>query len=134
VRLLLASAALLAACGPSSEAVEREKVLHAIEALRAAPPEPPERRRDLLMALEREPASSPGAARARGACASAYRLLLDGTALEKTVQLALEKDEPPTAALAQKLIDAEAKIKKSKQLMLDCEEAVADLRLSAEKR
>jgi hypothetical protein len=132
--LVIALAVIAAGCGPNVEAVEREQVVQAIDALRDAPAEPLERRKDLLGKLERTPASVQDAVRARGACASAYRLLVEGTELRKKVQAALEKEEEPTAALAQQVILAEAKIKKSNQLMPECDEAAAELRLAARKK
>lgn len=122
---------LLAACGPSPEAVERDRVARSIDALRDAPSDALEQRRKLLEDLERQPTSFPPAERAKRDCAAAYRLLLDGTALEKKVEAALHKDEPPTAAVARDLIDAEAKIRKSAALMPDCQGSLAELRRPA---
>src|SRR5262249_47052188 len=119
----------LLGCGPKEDAAERARVLHAIDALRDAPSDALEQRRKLLDDLARQAVTTPETTRARATCAAAYRYLLDGTELEKKVEAALRKDEPPTPAVAQDLIDAEAKIRKSRDLMPECEEAIGHLRL-----
>jgi hypothetical protein len=117
-----------AACGPSPEAVERDRTLRAIDVLRDAPTEAHGPRRRLLQDLEGLNVTLPAAARARDACASAYRLLLDGRELERRVAAALQREAPPGAAVVQDLLDAEAKISGSAALMPDCDRTVAELR------
>jgi len=124
--------ALLAGCGPSAEDREAAAVARAADALREAPEATAEQRRALLADLERTPAAAAPAARARDACALAYRLLLDGTALEAKVRAALARTHTgagaPGASVLLDLSAAEAKIEESAAAMPDCERALADLR------
>jgi hypothetical protein len=119
-----------AACGPSPEQVERERVLHALDALRDSPAADRPGRRKLIADLETQSAVVPAAARARDTCALAYKLLLEGTELQESVRGSLEKGEP-TAELGARLLAAQAKIQQSGTVMADCERAAADLRLPA---
>lgn len=119
---------IAAACGPSAEEREAAAVLRAADVLRDAPAEAAARRRELLAELERAPTASARAARARDACAKAYRTLLDGAALEAKVRAALSGAAAPTPADLGDLLEAEAKIKESAAAMPDCEAALADLR------
>ena len=121
---------LLAACGPSAEAIERDRVLHAIDELRDAPSDNLEARRKLVAALRGQPAVVPAIVRARDTCVTAYRLLIDGSELQSSVRSDLARGavDPDLAA---RLLDAEAKIKQSATVMPDCERAIADLRLPA---
>lgn len=121
-------ALLLTACGPSPEAVERGRILVAIDRVRDAPAGEIAGRRQLVDDLQRTPAVVPEVARARDTCAAAYRLLLDGTELQNEVRADLEKGSPGPA-LAARLLEAEADIKQSDTVMPDCERAVAGLRL-----
>jgi hypothetical protein len=104
-------------------------VLHALDALRDAPGDALAARRKLLADLETTPATAPSAVRARDACAAAYRLLLDGTELERGLQAELAGDGGAAASLVPRLLEAERKIKQSGTLMPDCEQASAELRL-----
>lgn len=124
----LALALVAAACGPSAEEREAAAVLRAADVLRDAPAEAGARRRELLAELERAPAASPRAARARDACVKAYRALLDGAALEAKVRAALSGTAAPSPADLANLLEAEAKIKESAAAMPDCEAGLADLR------
>ena len=131
-RLRPAAVALIAitgaACGPSAEEREAAAVLRAVDVLRDAPAEPAARRRELLEELARAPAADPRAARARDECAKAYRLLLDGTALEAKVRAALADPAAVTPGVLGQLVEAEAKVKESAAAMPGCDTAVADLR------
>jgi hypothetical protein len=125
----LAAALALAACGPSPEAVERERILRAADALRDAPgPVASAPRRRLLEELERQPASAPSAARARDACASAYRHLFDGDDITLEIQRAVDRGEAERPDLPRKLQEAEAALAQARAQMPGCEQALADLR------
>jgi hypothetical protein len=126
----LAVAALLAvvACGPSAEKLEAERVLRAIDVLRDAPSEPSAAREALVTALEREQATFPAAVRARDTCAKAYRLLIEGKALQAKVGKGLSEPGGATADVLRDFLAAESKITESAATMPQCDEAVADLR------
>ena len=132
-RRVVAALALLTqvtqvACGPSPEALERGRVLVAIDRVRDAPVGEITGRRQLIADLERTPAVVPDVVRARDTCVTAYRLLIDGTVLHSGVRAELEKGEP-SATLLTRLLEAESRIKESSVVMPDCERAVAGLRL-----
>lgn len=116
------------ACGPSPEAVERGRILVAIDRVRDAPAGEIVGRRKLVVDLQQTPAVVPEIVRARDTCATAYRLLLDGTELQNGVRAELEKGDPGPA-LATRLLEAESRIKQSDTVMPDCERAIAGLRL-----
>lgn len=118
----------LCACGPSPEAIERARVLAALDRLRDAPAGASVARRQLLADLAQTPAVVPEVARARDTCAAAYRALLDGTEIQSSVRAALDKGEP-SPALAARLLEAESRIKQSDTVMPDCERAIVGLRL-----
>ena len=122
------AALLLCACGPSPEAIERGRVLVAIDRVRDAPAGEIPVRRKLVADLEQMVAVVPDVIRARDTCVIAYRLLIDGTELQNGVRAELEKGEP-SPAIAARLVEAEAKIKQSDTVMPDCERAIASLRL-----
>jgi len=119
---------LVAGCGPSQEKVEADRVLHAINKLRDSPPESLSGREALLTELERTPATSPPAIKARDACAHAYRLLVDGKKLSERVAKQLADPKTLTLEVGRDLADAETKIAESAASMPACETAVADLR------
>jgi hypothetical protein len=104
-------------------------VLHALDALRDAPGDALAARRTLLTDLEATAATAPSAVRARDTCAAAYRLLLEGTELQRGVRAELEGDGGAAATLVPRLLEAETKIKQSGARMADCEQASAELRL-----
>ena len=122
------ASATLVGCGPSPESLERARVLVALDRLRDAPAGEITVRRALIADLAQTPAVVPDAVRARDTCATAYRLLIDGTELQNGVRAELEKGEP-SPAIAARLVEAEAKIKQSDTVMPDCERAIASLRL-----
>ncbi|AKT36196.1 hypothetical protein [Chondromyces crocatus] len=129
MRLTLPHVVLLAAaCGPGADKVEAAAVLHAANVLRDAPSEPASARLGHLESLERAPATTPHAARARDACAHAYRLLLEGNALEAKVRAAIATPSGLTPDILRDLGTAEDKIKESTTAMPTCDEALADLR------
>ncbi len=123
-----ALALALAACGPSPESLERVRILVAIDRVRDAPAGEITARRQLVVDLAQAAAVVPEVVRARDTCATAYRLLLDGTELQNGVRAELEKGDPQPS-LAARLLEAESKIKQSNTVMPDCERAIADLRL-----
>jgi hypothetical protein len=129
VRLAAWLACLGLSCGRPTEAAERDRVLHALDALRDAPSDALPMRRRLLANVEAVPATVPGVVQARDICALSYRLLLDGTEIELGVQAELAGDAGAAAALLGRVIEAERKIKQSGTLMPDCEQAIAELRL-----
>jgi hypothetical protein len=122
------AALALAACGPSPEAIERGRVLVAIDRVRDAPAGEIVNRRQLIADLRQTPALVAEVARARDTCATAYSLLLDGTELQSGVRAELEKGDP-SPSLAARLLEAESRIKQSDTVMPDCERAIAGLRL-----
>lgn len=115
-------------CSRSPEAVERARLLAAVDALRDAPAADARRRRGLLEALERQPAVAPVAQGVRDACAAAYRPLLDGTELTEELRRAVARGDSPAPELPQKLHQAEAEVARARTLMAGCERALADLR------
>jgi hypothetical protein len=120
--------AFAAACGPSQEKIEADRVLHAINKLRDSPSEHLTGREALVTELERVSATSPPAVKARDACAHAYRLLVDGKKLSERVAKQLADPKTVTLEAARDLADAESKILESAAAMPTCETAVADLR------
>ena len=82
----------------------------------------------LVEALEKEPAEGALAKAARDACAKAYRLLEEATALEASTRAALEKPDVIAEALVADVVLAEKKVKESAASMPACEEAQANLR------
>lgn len=121
-------AIVLAACAPSPEALERGRVLVAIDRVRDAPAGEITVRRQLVIDLEHTAAVVPDVVRARDTCVTAYRLLIDGTVLQNGVRAELEKGEP-SPTLVTRLLEAESRIKQSDVVMPDCERAIAGLRL-----
>ena len=119
---------LLGACGPSPEAIERGRVLVALDRVRDAPAGEIPIRRKLIADLDQMVAVVPDVIRARDTCVTAYRLLIDGTEIQNGVRAELEKGEP-SPALAARLLEAESRIKQSQIVMPDCERAIAGLRL-----
>ncbi len=130
VRSALAALALVteAGCAPSPEALERGRVLVAIDRVRDAPPGEITGRRQLIVDLEHTVAMAPDAVRARDTCVTAYRLLIDGTEMQSQVRAELEQGEPSSTLVA-RLLAAESHIKESSVVMPDCERAIAGLRL-----
>jgi hypothetical protein len=126
---ILALALLAKGCARPEEAAERERVLHALDALRDAPGDALEARRKLLAEVSAATATAPGVVRARDTCALSYRLLLEGTEIQRGVKAELAKGGGEPSALLPRLVDAERKIKQSGTLMPDCEQAIAELRL-----
>jgi hypothetical protein len=118
----------LLGCDRSPEAVERARVLAAIDALRDAPGADTRRRRALLEAVEREPASAPAAVAARDACAATYRHLLDGEDLAVEMRRAIERGEGARPELPGQLHEVEAHATEARRLMPGCESALAALR------
>lgn len=123
-----AAALALVACGPSPEAIERARILVAIDRVRDAPAGEVVARRKLVADLQQTPAVVPEIVRARDTCATAYRLLFDGIELHNRVRAEF-KAEDPGPSLAARLLEAESKIKQSGTVMPDCERAIAGLRL-----
>ncbi|EYF06330.1 hypothetical protein [Chondromyces apiculatus] len=118
---------LTAGCGPSPEKREAAAVLHAIDVLRDAPAEPASGRVAHLQQLEQVSASDPRSARARDDCVKAYRLLLEGNALEAKVRGALADPSGLTPEILRDLGAAEDKIEESTAAMPACDTALADL-------
>jgi hypothetical protein len=127
-RLLGAFVLAAAACGPSAEDVERDRIVRAVDALRDAPGGAVEARRRLLDELERQPAAAHPAALARDTCASAYRHMLDADAATLDIQRTIEAGEAARPDLPSRLAEAEANVAQAKELMPPCERALADLR------
>jgi hypothetical protein len=119
---------VLCGCGPSKEKLEAERVLRAIDVLRDSPPEPLAAREALIVELEKQQASHPLAIEARDKCARAYRLLIEGKALQAKVGTWLNKPGGETAEVLRDFLAAEAKVKESAEAMPDCSEAAANLR------
>ena len=120
---------LLSGCGPSEEALEAARVARAIDAVRDAPNDPVENRKQLLQKLEAEPAKGALAIAAREACVKAYRPFVEGQELEAHVRTKLsgppeELDPSVLAALA----GAEAKLGEAKAAMPECDRALHELK------
>ncbi|MEO7330873.1 MAG: hypothetical protein ABI193_20025 [Minicystis sp.] len=128
VAALLLSFSSLPGCARREDALERDAVLHALDALRDAPSTDLPRRRGLLHALEHTAATRPEVVRARDTCVAAYRPLLDGTELQEGIRTELAKADPAPTLIA-RLLEAEAKIKQSATVMPDCERAIVALRI-----
>jgi len=122
--------ALLGGCGHSPEAIERERFLPVLDALRDAPKGEIAERTRLLGELERLSLETPLAVRARDACVKAYRPLLEALELERAVKQGLEGASPPDPMLLSRITTAEAKVEQSSLAMPGCEQAVAALRLT----
>lgn len=121
----------LSGCGPSEEQLERARVLRAIDVLREAPSEPASAREALLADLEKMQVKGEAAARARDACARAYRLLIEGKALQVRVEEQLKTPSGATVDTLRDLAQAESKIDESKARMQDCTSDAAALRREA---
>ena len=100
----------LTACAPSPEALERGRVLVAIDRVRDAPAGEITGRRQLIADLEHTAAMVPDVVRARDTCVTAYRLLIDGTEMQSQVRAELDKGEP-SSTLVVRLLEAESRIK-----------------------
>lgn len=123
----------LAACGPSPEQLEAERTLRAIDKLRNAPSEPIEARMELLKQLEKEPAQTQEAKRARDACVKAYSHMLEGQTLKRRVSEALKDPSKLGADTVRDLGEAESQIKSSIEFMPECSEATFQLRRPRER-
>ena len=112
------------ACGPSAEALERGRIVAAIEALRNAPAKDHSRRIGLADQLSHEAANTPEAIRARDACAKAYRLLAESNLAEAAAEKAIGTAEPGQAARGLAALDeAQKKLDASRSEMSTCSEA-----------
>lgn len=120
-----------AACGASAEEQEAERLLVAIERLRAAPASPTEDRTPLVDALAAASATTPAALAARDACVRAYRALEEANAAERRARKALEIVAQGAPLGAEVLADvslAEGRLTESREAMPTCEAAQAALR------
>ncbi len=113
----------------SASAVEERAVITAIEQLRDAPAEDLEGRKRLIDVLEKKPAPTPEAERARDSCASAYRLLVEGKEGVASVQRWLGRPSEAPKTLLADLAAAEEKLEQSEEALPSCEKAAAELRL-----
>ena len=126
---LLALMTLVPACDRTPDVAERRRVVAAIDAVRDAPRQDSFRRRKLLDDLVGQPATVPEAIRARDACGSTYRLLLDGDDIAFALQSALARGGSPLArSLGGDLREAEDKITRARAAMPECELAGDALR------
>lgn len=117
-----------AACGPSPEQLEAQRVLRSIDNLRNAPSEPLEARLELIKKLEHEPVQSEEAKTARDACVKAYTHLVQGQLLKRKVSEALKNPAQLGQDTVRDLGEAETQIKRSIELMPECSEATFQLR------
>lgn len=130
VALGLASVAL-GACGASAEEQEAERLLVAIERLRAAPASPTEDRTPLVDALAAASATTPAALAARDACVRAYRALEEANGAERRARKALDIVAQGGLLGAEVLTDvalAESRLAESRDAMPTCEAAQSALR------
>jgi len=120
----------LAGCSFGEHAEDRA-IIAAIGALRDASSDDLGRRMRLVEELEKKPATSALGRRARDACASAYRTLVEGQEAADRVRrgLAGPASEAPKNLLAD-LAASEEKIRKAEAEMPSCEKAAAELGLS----
>jgi hypothetical protein len=132
--LRLAYAPLLftvAACGKSAAKQEAERIITAIERVQMAPPDG---RKDVLEALEKESAKGELAEKARSSCARAYRAMHDAkdriAALEKRVAAHRKAGTTPEHQVIAELILAQAGLDEAQKGMDECQTALRELRLS----
>ena len=111
----------------SAEAQEDRAILDAIDVLRESSPDDSAKRRELIAALTKRPATNPLAIAARDSCAEAYRYMLEGKEGTDKVKGALEKPSEAKFNLAETLAAAEESIKKSEPAMRACQKATIDL-------
>lgn len=130
--LALAAFVLAGALGgcASPEAAEDRAVIGAIDALRRESADDLPSRMKLVDALEKLPASTERARRARDVCAEAYRLLVAGKESAAKAERALANPKEASKTVLVELGRAEEKIRKSEEVMPRCDEAAAELRLS----
>lgn len=120
---------LLVGCD-SAEAREDRAILQALDVLRESSPNDSTKRRELIDALAKRPATNPLAKEARDSCVEAYRFMLEGKEGTEKVKKALEKPSEATFNLAEVLAAAEESIKKSEPAMRACQKAIIDLELT----
>lgn len=111
----------------SAEAQEDRAILDAIDVLRESSPDDSAKRRELIDALAKRPATSPLGKEARDSCVEAYRFMLQGKEGTEKVKKALEKPSEATFNLAETLEAADESIKKSEPAMRACQKASIDL-------
>jgi hypothetical protein len=120
----------LAAGCSSPEAAEDRAVVAAVETLRRSSADDLMKRRALVDALAKLPATTSLARNARDACADAYRLLVDGKEGTAKLKRALaETGRAPKDALID-LAAVEDLIRRSERAMPGCNTAAAELVLS----
>jgi hypothetical protein len=117
---------LLAGCS-SPEAQEDRAILTAIDVLRESSPDDATKRRELIDALAKRPATNPLAIEARDKCAEAYRYMLEGQIGTQKVKTALARPAEKPTNLAEELAAAEKSILKSEPAMRACQKATAEL-------
>jgi hypothetical protein len=126
----LATLLLASACGPSAEQTERDRVVSAIDELRASTATDVASRRELVRKLREQPTSTPVATRARDACARAYDLLTEANELEAALKAEVSRGEKvDPASLATRFRRAEEALEQSRGEMVLCERASTELRL-----
>jgi len=125
-RYLAVSTIFLIGCA-SAEAQEDRAILQAIDVLRESSPDDSAKRRELIDALAKRPATNPLANEARDSCAEAYRFILEGKEATDKVKKALEKPSEANFNLAETLAKADESIKKSEPAMRSCQKATIDL-------
>ena len=138
--LVLAVVTVLVACGPSKEARERDRIVHALDAMRDGLTAPDvdggasndalAAKRRLVDALASQPADQPKAALARDACVEAYRPMLEAEEIQIAVRDELAGGADPSAPMYARLLEAETHINRSAAAMPACESASVALRLA----
>lgn len=114
----------LSACGPSAETEERQRIIAAIDALRAASADDVNGRLALADKLAHESAKTPEAIRARDVCAKGYRLLAESRKAELEVTKGLAGKDHDSAVGALKAFDeATKKLDEGRAAVTECSEA-----------
>lgn len=118
----------LAGC-PNQDAVERDKVIARIDALRDATSVPLDHRRQLLEALRSTRTGLVLGSEARDACVGAYTDLIDAAEREEAARRSMESGErTDPLAVVKALDDAEKLLDRSRQNMPGCDQAATRLR------
>ena len=111
----------------SPEAREERAVIVALSNLRDSSADDPGKRRELIAALLKVPATTPLAREVRDTCAETYQLMLDGREETQKIKAEMERlGAAPKNALAD-LAAAKEKIDKSETTMKACQKATVEL-------
>ncbi len=130
MRRWLALAIALSACARSSEKVEADEVRAAIDRLRASNADDLAGRRALVGELEKKPAALKEAKRARDACATAYKTLVEARELAARAKAGISAPDRSAAAALADLDGSEKKLAEATAAMPACDAASATLKVT----